>query len=400
VGSHRIWCFIARGNKIEWLDYVMPTHSSCWWYNEVASALFDTGIIGAGKVMGLAPYGAPGTIGDRKMGDIADLSQLFEISSQKDNHILVDANGRKLNGPLRSNVQILMERQLTDILWHLYEVAVEKGVQPNICLGGGGTLNSVANQVAFRQSKFKRIFMHPASGDDGTAIGAAMWYWFDQLNNDRISFKNSEIMYSVRSYEDCIDKTLDLPEYRELIEIERTEDYVERTARYIADNKIIAWYQGPSEVGPRALGNRSILANPGNAQMKDVLNSRVKFREGFRPFAPSVMNEHAEEWFGLKDSPFMLRVCDVLQKGIPAVSHVDETARIQTVCAEDNANFHRLIDCFYHITGIPLVINTSFNIKGESIVETPQDAVNCLLETDIDYLVFKNTIVKKTSRAN
>lgn len=389
--------FACRHNKMEKLDYSLQPHNSCGWYAGVATELFDTGIIGAGKVMGLAPYGSPGTIGDKTIRDITDLDELFELSSREDDHILVEANGRQLNATLAYNIQALMEMQLRDVLYDLHKICEKRGMPANVCLGGGGTLNSVANQVAFRQSKFERIFMHPASGDDGTAIGAAMWFWFDRLNNERMIFKNCEIMYSVRCYEDCIDKALELPEYRGLLEIERAEDYIEKAAQYIADDKIIAWYQGASEVGPRALGNRSILADPRNVDMKDILNSRVKFREAFRPFAPSVMNEHAEEWFGLKDSPFMLRVCNVLRDGIPAVRHVDETARIQTVSAEDNSAFHRLINCFYNITGVPLLINTSFNIKGESIVETPQDAINCLLRTDLDYLVFRNIIVKKAS---
>jgi carbamoyltransferase len=182
-----------------------------------------------------------------------------------------------------------------------------------------------------------------------------------------------------------------------MVTIDSSPDYIAKTAGHIAEGKIIAWFQGPSETGPRALGNRSILADPRNPDMKDILNSRVKFREGFRPFAPSVLNEYAEEWFGLKDSPFMLRVCNVLKAGIPSVSHVDYTARIQTVTKEDNPNYYDLIKSFNDITGVPLLLNTSFNIKGESIVETPQDALNCFLNTDVDILVFRNTLLKKNT---
>jgi carbamoyltransferase len=168
-----------------------------------------------------------------------------------------------------------------------------------------------------------------------------------------------------------------------------------QTANLIADGKIIGWFQDSSEIGPRALGNRSILADPRNPEMKEILNRRVKFRENFRPFAPTVLNEHAEKWFGLKDSPFMLRVCKVLEEGAPAISHVDNTARIQTITREDNPNYCELIHSFYAITGIPLLINTSFNSKGQPIVESAEDAIECFLNTPLDALVFKNIILLK-----
>ncbi|WP_202182988.1 carbamoyltransferase [Chitinophaga solisilvae] len=387
--------FIGKDNKMTKVRYDIKTHFTCWWYNEVASQLFDTGIIGAGKVMGLAPYGHPGSLQNKRLEDFADMEEFFALSDNGGNPVMVEANGRQLNATLAYNVQALMEQQLGDIMNDLCKIAADNGVAANICLSGGGALNSVANQVAFRNSAFERIHLHPACGDDGTPIGAAMWYWFNQQDHPRIKYTNRDMMYSVTSYEDKIEQALSLPEYEGRIRVERTTDYIRQTAKHLADDKIIAWFQDGSEIGPRALGNRSILANPRNTDMKDILNSKVKFREGFRPFAPSVLNEFAAEWFGLSDSPFMLRVCDVLQDSIPAVSHVDKTARIQTVCEKDNPDYYTLISNFHSITGIPLVINTSFNIKGESIVETPQDAIHCLLNTQIDYLIFRNFIVSK-----
>jgi carbamoyltransferase len=239
------------------------------------------------------------------------------------------------------------------------------------------------------------LHIHPASGDDGTAIGAALWYWYDHLNHPKATFSNREIMYSVASYGFLLDEVLGRQRYKGKIRVERTDDFIGRTAGFLAEGKIIGWYQGSSEVGPRALGNRSILADPRSPEMKAILNRKVKFREGFRPFAPSVLNEHAEEWFGLKDSPFMLRVCNVLKDTVPAVTHVDNTARIQTVTAEDNPNYYRLIDAFYQLTGVPILLNTSFNIKGGPIVETPQDAVDCFLGTEMDVLVFAGRIILK-----
>jgi carbamoyltransferase len=384
----------GRKNRMARINYRIRGYNMCHWYNEVAISLFGTGVIGAGKVMGLAPYGDPGEGGRIEYNKLSGLKGLYEQSGNG-HAIFVDESEKKLNATLAFNVQHMMESQLCSIVDELYEIARQRAVEPNLCLGGGAALNSVANQVAFQNSKFKNLYIHPASGDDGTPIGAALHYWFHQLNNERVKYANREIMYSVLSYEDSIESALALPQFKDRLIVERSTDYIAKSARYIVDGKIIAWFQDASEIGPRALGNRSILADPRNANMKDILNSRVKFREGFRPFAPSVLNEHAEKWFGLKDSPFMLRVCEVMQSCIPAVTHVDNTARIQTVTEDDNPNFYRLISCFYEYTGVPLLINTSFNIKGESIVETPEDAINCLLNTEIDYLVFNNLIVKK-----
>lgn len=203
-------------------------------------------------------------------------------------------------------------------------------------------------------------------------------------------------MYSVLSYEDSIESILS-SQFKDMFVIDRSFNYIAKTDRYIANNKIVAWFQDSSKIGPRALGNRSILADPRNPEMKETLNSKVKFRESFRPFAPSVLNEYAEKWFGLKDSPFMLRVCNVLEQGVPSITHIDKTARIQTVKVEDNPNFYQLIKCFHEISGVLLLINTSFNIKGEPIAETPQDAINCFLNTPIDVLVFKNIITEKAN---
>jgi len=173
----------------------------------------------------------------------------------------------------------------------------------------------------------------------------------------------------------------------------------EKTAELIANNQIIGWFQGRMEFGPRALGNRSILANPCNPEMQNILNSRVKFREDFRPFAPAVLAERAGEYFSFaEESPFMLftpKVCQGKEQHIPAVTHVDRTARMQTVSRADNPKFHRLIGQFENLTGVPVVVNTSFNIRGEPIVCTMDDAYNCFQKTDIDYLIMGNCLVDK-----
>ncbi|MCP4152885.1 MAG: hypothetical protein GY757_34450 [bacterium] len=181
--------------------------------------------------------------------------------------------------------------------------------------------------------------------------------------------------------------------------VETCENYREQAAKFIADGLIVGWFQGRSETGPRALGNRSILADARRKDMKDILNERVKFRESFRPFAPVVMWEHQQEYFDLDiPSPYMLVVADIFpekQKVIPSVTHVDGTGRLQTVLKELNPVFHSLLDAFYQKTGVPVILNTSFNIKGEPIVESPADALNCFMGTRIDKLVMGEFIISK-----
>jgi carbamoyltransferase len=364
-------------------------------YSEASSIIFGSGLFGAGKVMGLAPYGYEST-NFHSNEFYLTYTDFNKLVRESDNSLVwYYDKGDKWNAKLAYNVQRFMEEQLVVILDKLYDYCSLNDLEPNICLSGGGALNSVANQVAFKRSKFKNIFLHPACGDDGTAIGAALWYWHDVLGNSKREFSNNELMYSTITYEDEIHDLLFSGEFEDKLQIEKCDDYIKKTASLIADGNVIGWFQGASELGPRALGNRSILGDPRNESMKDILNSKVKFREGFRPFAPSVLNEFAEEWFGLKDSPFMLRVCNVLKSGLPGITHIDKSARIQTVAEIDNPNYYELITEFYKITGVPLIIDTSFNIKGEPIVETPRHAIDCFLNTGIDYLVFPRFILKK-----
>jgi carbamoyltransferase len=298
-----------------------------------------------------------------------------------------------LNATLAYDVQRALEVQLTAALGLLAERARAAGVEPNVCLSGGTALNSVANQIAFRASPFERIHLHPACGDDGTAIGAALWYWHGKLGQPRRHYTNAELMYSRKIYDDEIETAATA--HGAVLRVERCDDYCRHAARLLADGYIVGWFQGGSEIGPRALGHRSILADPRDPAMKERLNGRVKFREAFRPFAPSVLNDCADEWFGLADSPFMLRVCGVRKDGIPAVTHVDRTARVQTVRAEDNPAFYDLISSFYANTGVPLLLNTSFNLGGEPIVENPADAISTLLRSGLDCLVIGDRLVHK-----
>jgi carbamoyltransferase len=413
--------FEGRGTKLTRINKLRTEFNSCNFYNDISAQLFETGLFGAGKLMGLAPYGdvvletstrsnwgAPFTRQDKKKPVVRkgrEASKPFDYPamvkyknlvehSQKD-PVFYQEKDKKLNATLAYNAQRLMEEQLIELMEYLYKYCIEEKIDLNICISGGAALNSVANQVAFLNSSFKDMFLHPACGDDGTAIGAALLHWHNVLGKPRNKFSNRELMYSVRTYENRIAQFVEKEALNGKIIVEKTDDYIAKTADLISKGHIIGWFQEGSEIGPRALGNRSILADPRHPDMKDILNAKVKFREGFRPFAPSVLNEHAQEYFGINNTPFMLRVCDVLKGHLPSITHVDGTARVQTVTPDDNPNYYRLIKAFHEITGVPIIIDTSFNIKGEPIVETPEDAMRCFLNTQIEHLVFPNYIISK-----
>jgi carbamoyltransferase len=366
-------------------------------YTVAGTELFGSGIIGAGKVMGLAPYGKPPDgRAEADWRSIITFQQLTELAAK--NPVNVRVGDRELNATVAYYIQLGLEFQLSAVLDDLVLVCRRNGLGLDLCMSGGTSLNAVANQLCFERSEFRRLHFHPACGDDGTAIGAALWHWHHVLGMPRNSYRAADLMYSVRSYSaQDVDAALDsvVAEHPGRLAVTRTSGYIEQTARLLATGAIIGWFDGSSEVGPRALGHRTILADPRDPGMKDRLNARVKFREHFRPFAPAVLNEHAIAWFGLADSPFMLRACPVLRPEVPAITHVDGTSRIQTVTAADNPSFYELISWFHRLTGVPMVLNTSLNTKGLPIDETPADALATLLGSGLDYLVFPGVIVGK-----
>jgi carbamoyltransferase len=268
----------------------------------------------------------------------------------------------------------------------------------NLCIAGGVALNCVANGRVVRESGFDNVWIQPAAGDDGIAIGCA-YYGYLEILKQRRSFVMDH-SYVGRRY---TDQDIHNATQKFLVRIQttavRSDDICRDTAKLLAEQRVIGWFQGGSEFGPRALGNRSLLADPRKAEMKDILNKQVKHRQAFRPFAPIVLAERANEIFeGEEDSPFMLiakRVRPEWQDRIPAIVHVDGTARVQTVREETNPALYRLLREFEALTGVPVLINTSFNVKGEPIVETPRDAVVCFLTTGIDNLILHDTLISK-----
>ncbi len=355
-----------------------------------------------GEVMGLAPYGRPGAT--------------EPLAVMRDGELEVPEWTAKFNTPWlpESDANWEKSRNLKhweDIAWRVQEdtemvlLARAKWLREttgakNLCIAGGVGLNCVANGRLAREAGFDNVWIQPASGDDGIAIGCA-YYGHLQVQKKPRTFvmKHAYLgrAYSDRDVDDALNKGLTRLETA----VRRSDDICVEAAQLLSEGNVLGWFQGRSEFGPRALGNRSLLADPRSADMKDKLNSRVKHRQAFRPFAPIVLAERAAEIFeGEEDSPFMLlakRVRPEWRDRIPAIVHVDGTARVQTVREETNERLYRLLKEFEALTGVPVLINTSFNVKGEPIVETPRDAVECFLSTGIDHLILHDTVVAKTA---
>jgi carbamoyltransferase len=268
----------------------------------------------------------------------------------------------------------------------------------NLCLAGGVALNCVANGRMVREAGFDNVWIQPAAGDNGIAIGCA-YYGHLAIQKKTRTFAMKQATLGVEYADNVVQRAGNRLLLNRKIFNDPGQSICRESARLISEGNVFGWFQGRSEFGPRALGNRSILADPRRADMKDKLNKRVKFRQAFRPFAPIVLYERATNIFvGEDESPFMLRAKHVRPEWkdrIPAVVHVDGTARVQTVRREHNERIYDLLMEFEKLTGVPVLVNTSFNIKGEPIVETPQDAMNCFIYTGIDYLALHDTLVAK-----
>ncbi len=267
----------------------------------------------------------------------------------------------------------------------------------NVCLAGGVALNGISNTHLLRHTDTTHLHVPPMVSDCGLSIGAVLWY---QNVHEKTAFRTPYpfIPYSGPTFANEIEEVL--LKYQDQIVVQHPESIEEKTAELLAQGKIIGWFQGASEIGPRALGNRSIIAHPGIAGIKKHINKIIKKRESFRPFAPSILAEHAHEYFVLSDklteSPYMLFIAQVhedKQQKVAEIMHEDKTGRLQTVHREINEKYHKLISAFHKQTGLPLVLNTSFNDNAEPIVHTPEDAMICFLENDIDYLVLEDALI-------
>jgi carbamoyltransferase len=266
-----------------------------------------------------------------------------------------------------------------------------------LCLAGGVGLNCVANWRILEESGFKEIFIQPAAGDSGGALGAAFYVYNTALANPR-TFRMKHALWGPAYDDRQVKAALDHANAK-YVHVDDEVELLRRTARMIADGKVVGWFQGRLEFGPRALGARSLLADPRDPKMRDVINAKVKFREAFRPFAPAILKERAHEYFEMPegmDAPYMLlvpRVREEKRDVIPAVTHQDGTGRVQTVTEDTNRRYYRLIQAFGELTQVPVVINTSFNVRGEPIVCSPADAYHTFVHTGIDALVIGDYIV-------
>jgi carbamoyltransferase len=297
---------------------------------------------------------------------------------------------------LARSVQAMYEQAF----FHLLNALHKRHGGDNLCLAGGCAMNSVANGKIYRHTPFKKVYIQSAAGDAGGAIGAAYAVWH-QLGGERGFVMNHS--YWGPQFSDSAISTL-LSEHEGALReqgchVERVADEAllcEKTAQAITEGKVIGWFQGAMEWGPRALGNRSILGDPRRADMKDILNLKIKRRESFRPFAPSILRETVPEWFEQDDDvPFMMQVYPIRAEKrelIPAVTHVDGSGRLQTVMQETNPRYHRLISAFGKLTGVPIVLNTSFN-ENEPVVCKPEEALDCFLRTKMDVLVLGDWMV-------
>jgi carbamoyltransferase len=363
------------------------------------------------KVMGLAPYGKPVHF-DRIMKEMIHLQEdgSFKLNMK---YFSYDAGLRMTNGafdeffggPPRKPETWMAEREF-DIAASVQKVCEEVVLQmaryvhretglTNLCMAGGVALNCVANGRVIRETPMKNLFVQPAAGDAGGAVGVAHYLYNTIDEKPRAAgWKHA---YLGPAYSDA-----EIASYLDGIGARYTtlsdEELVARTARLLSEKNVIGWFQGRMEFGPRALGGRSILADPRDPGMRDTLNMKIKFREGFRPFAPSVLADKASEWFDIDcDSPYMLLVAPVREgkRVIPSVTHVDHSARIQTVTRAESPLYYDLISAFEKITGVPIVINTSFNVRGEPIVCTPHDAYLCFMRTNMDQLVLGHHLLEK-----
>jgi carbamoyltransferase len=304
-------------------------------------------------------------------------------------------NKEQLLEPYFTRVAFDVQQETERVLVHLANDLKKKTRKKNLCIAGGVGLNSVSNKIILDKCDFEDIFIFPACSDAGIPLGLALWGYY---NLEQIgAFKRKKFRwkhaYTGMEYSDNYIKRLFF-QYA----IPHSRMTLKETAKLISKGKIVGWYQGGSEYGPRALGHRSILADSRQAEMKDKINLRVKHREPFRPFAPSIIYESVSEYFDLdRESPYMLLISKVKKpKSIPSVTHVDNTARVQTVTKEANDIYYDLINEFGKQTGVPCVLNTSFNDAGEPIVETPEDAIICFLRTDMDFLVLDKYMIDAT----
>lgn len=413
---------VGRGNRIEVLDSVSYPHSLGIFYTAFTQYLGFPHYGDEYKVMGLAPYGKPSLVEQVRETIFLKKNGLFELSPRYFRHFREGVNmsweggaphieplfsnefvkkfgaARQKDEPLDDHHRDLaasVQKVCEEVIFHLANDLQHRTGLKALCLAGGVAQNSVANGKIVQNTSFERLFVPPAGHDAGTAVGAGLYFYHQMLGNPRSPFRHQAYtgaQFSNEQIEACL-RSRD-------IAFERLDDaqLFDAVTDCLLHGGVVGWFQGRAEFGPRALGNRSILADPRRADAKDLLNAKIKRRESFRPFAPSILREFAAEYFEQEDSvPFMEKVFLIKPEkrlSIPAVTHVDGTGRLQTVEQQDNPRYHALIHRFFEKTGVPILLNTSFN-ENEPIVNTPEHALECFLRTKMDMLVLENWVVRR-----
>ena len=428
---------IGKGNKIDIKKEIHFPHSLGLLYSAFT---YYTGFkvnSGEYKLMGLAPYGVP-IYKDKILEKLIDIKEdgSFRLDQTYFNYATgLTMTNRKFDDLFGQKPRNEKKDKLTqfhmDIAASIQEVTEEVMIKlsrslkkeygiANLCLAGGVALNCVANGKILKSKIFDNIWIQPASGDAGGSLGAALALWYDEQNNPRTINPKDDMQGSYLGPEYTqseIEK--ELKTIGAKFDILREDNLINKTAEDLSNGNAIGWFQGRMEFGPRALGGRSILGDPRSSDMQKILNLKVKYRESFRPFAPSILNEDLKEWFEMNcDSPYMLMVSklnkekifemndeqkklfgieklNIKRSEIPAVTHVDYSARVQTVHEETNKKYYKLIKKFKEKTNCPVIVNTSFNVRGEPIVNTPTDAFNCFMGTELDKLVIGNCYLEK-----
>jgi len=416
---------IGRGNRIEIQKEIRFPHSLGLLYSAFTAYCGFEINEGEYKLMGMHPYGKPVHV-DKiyQIIDVAPDGSLWHdmryfsyhwstndtLSPAFEEHFGRPRRDPKLQDKsldpfycdMAASIQVVTEQILLKMITHLHELS---GGMKSLCLSGGVALNSVANYKLLRQGPFQDVYIHPAPGDDGGSVGAAYWAYNHVLGQARgpaleHAYLGSE--YSDREVEEFL-RSHDIP----FEKIEDDREFYKRVARELADGQVCGWFRGRFEWGPRALGARSIIADPRRAEMKEKLNAKIKFREAFRPFAPSVLEERADEFFEIPEAArhfparFMLYVAPVRPEKrsvLPAITHEDGSGRLQTVYKATNPAYHGMIEEFGRLTDVPVIMNTSFNLKGEPIVESPAHAFNTFSLSGMDLLFLNNYIVRADAK--
>lgn len=397
---------VGRGTEIEMKGEIRFPHSLGLLYSAFTSFLGFKVNSAEYKVMGLAPYGEPLYVDNiKEMFHLKEDGTFrldmrcfeFDFGMRMYNRRFEEIMGQPTR-PLESIQPTELAQYHKDVARSVQEVVNESMVKlathvveqsgiPRLCMAGGVALNCVANGHILREAPIEDLFVQPAAGDAGGAMGAALWVWHELLGKPR-EWK-METSYLGPGYDDTtIQETLD--GFGAVYHRMERQPLLDRTASLIDQSMVVGWYQGRLEWGPRALGHRSILGDARHPEMRDIINRKIKFREGFRPFAPSVLEECVSQYFELdRPSPYMLLVAPVNKESIalPAITHVDNSARVQTINRQQDALYYDLIDTFRKQTGCGVVINTSMNVRGEPIVNTPADAYRCFMRTHMDVLV-------------